>query len=380
MTLEVERLLADAVAAAGSSDFGEPSFRDGLEVLVASLNGEAQLNPIGQAAAEASIVTDLTIRLQATEYQSAHPELALAEVPAPLFIVGVSRSGTTALSHLLSVDPANRSLLGWEISQPVPPPTAATYGTDPRFVAAMAGADHGPLDDLNPGFRAMHHDPPNMPLECVTVMAQDFVSLRFNATFNVETYGRWLLERDHVPTYRYHRHMLQLLQSEAPGRWQLKTPHHGLAVDAIAEVYPDARFIWTHRDPATCVASTASITNSLSGTFSDGDWAHYEGRVWTEMLGEMIERTRAARRRLGDDRFVDVDYRELVADPVATVEGLYRDLGESLSADAHTAMVAHTEEHRQHRYGRHEYDMADFGLDRGELDERFGDYRNEYDL
>ena len=137
--------------------------------------------------------------------------------------------------------------------------------------------------------------------------------------------------------------------------------------------------MWTHRDPATCIASTASISCGLGSTFSDADHRVAAGEVWTGLLTEMIGRTGDARTRHGD-RFVDVDYRELVADPLATTAQLYDDLGIELSAEAEQRMTAHVAEHRQHRFGRHDYDFADFGLDRDELNERLADYRSAYDL
>ena len=378
--MHVEQLLDTAVTTTGLDDFGEPSFRDGLEVLVAALNNEAQLNAIGGPAAETLLTGVLVNRLTITDYWSQHPELADQVIAAPLFIVGVSRSGTTALSQLLSVDRANRSLLSWEAGAPVPPPQTETYHNDLRLLAAIEAEADNMLHLLNPDFKAMHHDPPDMPIECVTLMAHDFVSLQYNAMFNIESYADWILTRDHTATYRYHQRVLQLLQSGVPGRWQLKTPHHALAVETIAQIYPDARFIWTHRDPATCIASTASITASLSGTFSDADWAALEGPMWTRLLTEMIERTSTTRAVLGDHRFIDVDYRQLVSDPVAAVRGIYRDLGESVDAAFEASLMAHANEHRQHKHGRHSYTFEDFGLNRDALNERFSAYRNTYDL
>ena len=349
-------------------------------MLVEALNNEAPLNAMGGPASEALLTGALVNRLRITDYWNQHPELANQEIKAPLFIVGVSRSGTTALSQLLSVDRANRSLLSWEASAPVPPPQTETYHNDLRLLAAIEAEADNMLHLLNPGFKTMHHDPPDMPIECVTLMAHDFVSLQYNAMFNIESYAEWILTRDHTATYRYHQRVLQLLQSGVPGRWQLKTPHHALAVETIAQIYPDARFIWTHRDPATCIASTASITASLSGTFSDADWAAFEGTLWTRVLTEMIERTSTARAVLGDDRFIDVDYGQLVSDPVGAVRGIYRDLGEPMDANFEASLMAHANEHRQHKYGRHSYTFEDFGLNRDSLNERFADYRRTYDL
>jgi len=377
--MHADQLIEAAAAATGLSDFGDGHFRAGLDALLSSFDASAEPNAIGGPTLEALATGTLSARLQVIDWWAQHPELADEQITEPVFIVGVSRSGTTALSHLLSVDPAVRAPRQWEAQQPVPPPEAATYETDERYLAAVEADENSIIHALNPAFKAMHYDPPNMPTECVPVMAQNMVSLQFNAMFHLPGYAEFVRGVDHVPTYEHHKRVYQLLQSRHPGRWVLKTPHHALAVDAIAEVYPDARFIWTHRDPATCIASTASISCGLGSTFSDADHRLPAGAVWTGLLTEMIERTADARRRHGD-RFVDVDYRQLVADPLATTARLYDDLGLELSAEAEQRMAAHVAEHRQHRFGKHEYELADFGLERAALNDRLADYREAYGL
>jgi hypothetical protein len=377
--MHAEQLIDAAAAATGLSDFGGEDFRPGLDALLSSFEASAEPNAIGEPTLEALVTGTLSARLQVVDWWTQHPELADERIVEPVFIVGVSRSGTTALSHLLSVDPAVRAPRQWEAQQPVPPPEAATYETDERYLAAVEADENSIIHALNPAFKAMHYDPPNMPTECVPVMAQNMVSLQFNAMFHLPEYGEFVLGVDHVPTYAHHKRVYQLLQSRHPGRWVLKTPHHALAVDAIAEVYPDARFIWTHRDPATCIASTASISCGLGSTFSDADHRVAAGELWTEMITAMLERTADAHQRYGD-RFVDVDYRELVADPLATTAKLYDDLGIELTNEAEQRMAAHVAEHRQHRFGTHEYELADFGLERHALNDRLADYRAAYGL
>lgn len=377
--MQAEHLIEAAVAAAAVDEVVDDGFRPGLDALLDSFDREAAPNELGEPTLEALVTGNLTTRLQVDQWWSQHPELAGEIVDSPIFIVGVSRSGTTALSHLLSVDPAVRAPRQWEAQSPVPPPEAATYETDNRYLAAVEADENSVLDALNPAFKAMHHDPPDMPTECVTIIAGHMVSLQFNAMFNLPGYADFLLATDHTATYRHHRRVLQLLQSRHPGRWVLKTPHHALAVDAIAEVYPDARFVWTHRDPATCIASTASISYNLGSTFSDADHRLGAGELWTRLLGEMLDRLTDARTRHAD-RFIDVDYGDLVRDPIGTARSIYAATGQPLSDATEARMRAHVDAHVQHRYGRHEYTFEDFGLDRAVLDARHAGYRAAYGL
>jgi len=375
---ETETLLARAREQTGLGDFGDASFRDGLDRLVDGLEADAGLSAIGRMAAEAMLVAQLANRLRIEDWWRRHPQLANEPIERPIFVVGLSRSGTTALSHLLACDRGNRSLLHWEAADSVPPPAAATYASDPRFETARKSDDA--LAGLNPGFRAIHYDPPDLPVECLVSMAHHYVSLHFPSMYFVPRYARWVLGHDHGPVYRWHRRVLQLLQSRAPGRWQLKSPHHAISLPALVAAFPGARIVLTHRDPAICVASTASLVRSLSGTFSEARHEREIGALWTELLAAMgagIERFAASEY---PHPVVHVPYAELTADPVGCVRRIYREIGEELSPAAEAAMRRHTAEHVQHRHGRHVYDPAEFGLERGALDERFAGYRERFDV
>jgi hypothetical protein len=373
----LDALLAEVGEQAGLDDFGDPTFRDGLAVLLDALD-DAGLNEIGAAVAAAQVRGALANRLAVQHWWTSHPVLADERVDAPIFIVGMSRSGTTALSHLLARDPANRSLLGWEASSPIPPPTADTYRTDPRFEAAKAN-EFGLLHRLNPSIAAMHHDPPDLPVECLVPMTQHFVSLSLSLQLPVPAYTAWVLGADHAPVYRWHHRILCVLQSGGVrGRWQLKSPQHAIALDALVAQYPDARFIVTHRDPSTCVASTTSMADAFASTFAERRDPAEHGRVWTDVLGAIADGLVSARGRLGDERFVDVAYCDLTRDPIGTVHAIYAALGEEVSPAYEAALRDHVTVAVQHRYGRHEYSWDGLGLDRGALDERFADYRDRF--
>jgi hypothetical protein len=370
--LDVERLEAVAVEAAGSDDFGAPSYRDGLVVLVGSLNEEAHLSELGVAALDAQLTGILTNRLKVIAWRRDHPEVAGERVAEPLVVIGLPRTGTTLLSALLGCDPHRRPLVRWETADCIPPPETATFHTDPRIEATWAGMQM--LDAINPGFKAIHYDPADGPTECVTLLAQHFTSTLFETLANMPTYGEWLLEVDETDAYTHHHDVLQVLQSRAPGRWSLKSPHHGLAVRELRAQYPDSHVVVTHRDPATVIASVCSLIQSLSSTFSDADHTKYIAAHWPDVAEVIVTRIAEFRDAHGDDGFLDVQYPDLMADPIGVVRAIYEWEGTEYTPEAEASMRAYMDDNEQGKFGRHAYSLEPFGLDAGELTERFAPY------
>ncbi|HVU72506.1 MAG TPA: sulfotransferase [Mycobacteriales bacterium] len=372
-----EALLAEAQAATGLSDFGPDGFREGLEVYCDSAFREAQLSDLGVLAVRGNIVANLVNRLKVVDHAVRHPEVRAERIDAPLFVIGMFRAGTTLLSNLLDRDPGNRALIRWESMDSVPPPTAADARRGPRVEAARIGADV--LEQLNPAMKSIHHEEVDGPTECIAVMAQDFKSLSWEAIANVPAYGRWLLGADQRSAYDYHRLVLQVLQSGGVrGRWTLKSPHHAIALDALTAVYPDARLVLLHRDPAVLCGSVFSLISTLSGTFTDADHRRYIAEHWTEVLAASVERIDRFRDAHPEHAIVDVQYADLVADPVGTVARIYAAGGDELGNGARAAMQAYCDAHRRGKDGVHTYDLATFGLERAAVRERFAGYSARY--
>ncbi len=374
--MDAAAIASGACEQTGLDDFGDSRYREGLEIFLASATEEARLSELGELAIEAQVTKCLVNRLRVTAWLTDHPGVLAEPVERPIMVLGLPRTGTTLLSELLHCDPANRSLMRWEAMDSVPPPEAGNFGSDPRVEAARV--DAGMLDVLNPGFRAIHYEAPDGPTECVAVLAQDFKSLLWECVANVPLYSEWLLGCDQSSAYEYHHRVLQLLQSHAPGRWALKTPHHCLALDPLVARYPDARLVMTHRDPVTVVASLCSLVRSLSGTFSDADHGDYINEHWTTVAVELVERVMAWRDVHGDDAFVDVPYRDLVSDPLAVVRSIYDHSGTDLTPEAETAMSGYLADHPQGEHGKHRYDLDDLGLNADAIQERFGAYRDRF--
>jgi hypothetical protein len=373
-------LIAQAQAATGLSEFGDDSFREGLERLVASADREARFNDLGRAAFDGQIVGFLGMRLQVEDWYGRHPEIDEQEIAAPLIGLGLPRTGSTALSCLLAEDPNVRVIRTWEAIAPCPPPEATTQATDPRIAVAEAAMER--RERLFPRMKAMLPSTATGPTECQTFMGYDFKSQLFQASARIPSYVEWLNhEADLVPTYAYVKRILKLLQWRCPPRrWRLKNPSHSMFITALDEVFPDARFWMTHRNVASVIPSVCDLYYEMSKAFSDDVDRRFLGEqntAWTE-LG--LQRLIAFRDAGNEHRFFDLHFAPFQADPFPTLERLYAWLGEPLTDETRRRMTAWRQAMPREKHGAHTYDPADFGIDLAALRERFRFYTARFDL
>ena len=194
------------------------------------------------------------------------------------------------------------------------------------------------------------------------------------------SYAEWWRASDMTAGYRYHRDVLQVLQSNGcAGRWTLKSPGHALALDALTAVYPDARLVVLHRDPVVLTASVCSLIHTMSSAFSDVDHRAYIRQHWSDTLDACIERIDAFE-AVHPGRLHHVQYADLVTEPVGTMRTLYGELGIDATDEAMDAIGAHVGAHPRGSFGTHSYDLATYGLDEGALRERFAGYVERYDV
>ena len=200
----------------------------------------------------------LVNRLELYDWHRRHPEIADEQIPAPVFVIGLWRTGTTILSYLLAQDPDNRSLRRWEAAIPSPPP-----GLDPaadRTRIARLDAQIARQHEATPELAAINIQEAEGPTECVLTLSHEFKSLLFDCSLHIPSFYEWNRSVDQRSAYELHRATLQLLQwKEPPNRWQLKAPAHTLSLPALLDVYPDARFVVPHRDPSVSLASACDF-------------------------------------------------------------------------------------------------------------------------
>lgn len=364
-------LMAAAVERTGLDGFGDDSFREGLEILVRALRDEARLNSRGEAFIYDRIGLHLAQRLKVEDWYRRHPEINDETITAPLFGLGLPRTGSTALSFLLAQDPNIRYLRSWESAQPCPPPSTVR-GADPRIP-----------EELRPVMVGSRHHVPNDirgPMECLDLMALDFTSQIFQAYAQIPSYSEWLLERaDFTSTYLYEQRVLKLLQWQEPTRpWRLKSPAHVLSLDYLDRVFPDARFVMTHRDPTDVMLSVADVYADIVGGFTDDLDRRYLGELNVTQWSTGIDRAVKFRNSGAEDRFYDIDFRAMQADPIAEVRGLYAWLGEAVTEEFEAGMRRWWADNAQNREPHPKTDPESFGMDLNAIRPLFGTYVDNY--
>ncbi|MCA9503304.1 MAG: sulfotransferase [Spirochaetaceae bacterium] len=377
--LDPDAIERAAIRAAGSDDFGSDSYREPLERYVESVEREADLSTFGRLVTRQMLTTQLTKRIELREWTKAHPEAAKQEIRRPWIILGLPRTGTSILSILLGLDPMVRPLLQWEAGAIVPPPTLATANEDPRI--ALATKRFEQLHAMNPPFKAMHPTGAMLAEECVPLLMLDLRTLGLETQAFVPSYGRWLQGCDMTPAYVQHKMALQALQTGQPTEsWVLKTPNHLWCLETLLEFYPDARLIWTHRDPGPVTASVASLNTALQRTFCREQDVHAIGADWLGKLRHAVAKGMEFDARTQAGWCVHVAYQDLMRDPLATMRGIYAHFGEQTNRLHERRIEAWLAEKPQTAHGRHAYDPRDFGWTYDGLAEIWKDYRERFGI
>jgi hypothetical protein len=308
--------------------------------------------------------------------RKALPKISRQPIPEPLFIVGLPRSGTTLLHTLLACDPNHRAPLTWEVMEPSPP---TSENEDARIRRAEKKLSY--LQWLAPTFQRVHAIGAKLPQECVSLMSPTFLSDQFDTMYYVPSYRIWFLNQNLLPAYRYHRCFLQHLQKrQRARRWILKAPAHMSALPTLLSVYPDARFVQTHRDPLQAIASVSSLIAILRRVFSEHVDPLQIGRdairYWSEALLVFLHE----RDRLLRGRICDVRYSDIRRDPIAAIRRVYRYFGWSLSLEAERRMRIALANQPRRQHGFHRYHPAQFGLDKAPEAQLFGHYCERFGL
>ncbi|MCY3812071.1 MAG: sulfotransferase [Gammaproteobacteria bacterium] len=377
--LDVQAMVDNAKRRTGLTRFGDESFLPALQALVASINEEAELTPVGVLLQRRQIEAVLANRLRARDLLEHQPEIGEIAIGKVVVITGLARTGTTMLHRLVASHPEIRALKAWEAINPVPFAREGRRGFDRRLRHARMA--QRAIGYLAPAFYAVHPVEHDAAEEEVFLLEASFMSQMPAAMMHVPSYARWLEQQDHAASYAYLRTLLQILewQRRRP-YWVLKTPEHMEHLHLLLETFPEATVVQTHRDPLVAVTSFCSMVAHGRGVFSDRVDPAAVAEHWVAKARRMIARSLAARDASEPGRFVDVSYADLLRDPMAELIRIYARSGIPFGDAARAEAERTAARNVQDRFGRHVYRAADFGLDCAGIHRTFGDYQARFGI
>ncbi|MBL1077744.1 sulfotransferase [Nocardia sp. 2] len=366
----VEDLHASATKVSGLTDFGGTDHHEALGVLLESYNRDAGLTELGSKMSRYFLRGALVARALSEISWKANPGYAETPVARPIFVTGLPRTGTTALHRLLAADPQHQALEMWLAEFPQPRPPRDTWADNPIYQQIDAGFAQHRIE--NPEFMGLHYMSAADVEECWQLLRQTVKSISYESLAYLPTYSQWLRTQDWTDAYTRHRKNLQLIGLGDSRRWVLKNPSHLFALDALMRAYPDALIIQTHRDPVTIVGSSCSLSEHAARGWSTTFTGERIGETQLELWSRGFHEFTTARARYNPEQFLDIQFEDLRADPMGTVEKIYSAFGIEFTDAARAAMSALDEESKSgDRKPAHRYALADYGLTEDQVRERF---------
>jgi hypothetical protein len=378
--LKAASIIAQAEDQVGVADT-DRSVRVNLERLVDSLNRNGGLTADGAELTRRHLTNDTVNRLEGLKWVRDYPEIIDETIAAPVFLMGLPRSGTTYFQYLFDRDPRFRLIRTWESLTPSPPPGFDRESALKRRAewTERRQREHPTFE----GFEALHLYDEDGSDECHAFLEQSFGAAGLQNLFRVPDYFDYIMdELDLIETYRIHKRQLQLLQWRSqPRPWALKYPNHVIAMNEILEVYPDARFVMTHRDPIQALASISKMTFNLRGVRSGTSVDPMQvGSEMMQFVQRHIDRIMEFDRGEQGRRIVHVDYYALVANPVAALQEIHAGLGIDSPDEVVDAVSLWQRANPKNARGRNDYTLEQWGLHAGAMAERFGDYMRRFNI
>ena len=361
--LDEDSLIKAAKANTGLSDFGADDWYEPFKVLIKAVEEESELNLMGRLMSRTDLLLYLEARLGIEDCYKKHPKIDEEEIRSPLFIIGMGRSGTSALQNLLSMDPNNGTISSWEAMIPCPPPETATYRTDPRIERADKILTQ--MNRVTPEIEAIHEFTARLPTENIHLHCIGFRSPGWFNSFvgQAPSYLAYISQQDNTLVYQYEKRILKLLQWKNPRKhWVLKNPYSMLHLPDLMKVYPDAKFIWNHRDPIKSLASEISLIGTLNWIRSDHPFIGDSLAQFTDasltagMMCQPIDWLESG--VLQKDRLCNIQYQDFIKQPMQVVEKIYAQFGVEMTPEGRAAMQKYMDDHPRSSRPGHAYDLG----------------------
>lgn len=371
LSLDADSILAEARERAGLDDFGSDPFEEPMRRMLVAYETEARLNDAGRGAQRERTIGLLVNRLRLEDWLKRHPEILDEELRVPVVVCGLPRTGTTMLHRLLASDPDTLAVRWFECRYPAPFEGNDWTKDDARLRAARE--EIRLTLEAVPDLASVHPWDPEGPDEEIMLLENTFLAWMPESHAHVPEFGRWLREQDRTPAYEYLKKLLRFLQwqkrraGDEASSWVLKAPYHLGVVEVLLEAFPDATVVQTHRDPFETIPSICSLQLFLWQLGCDDPDPLECGALWGTNWEIALRHALEMRDSRYPDRFLDVWYRDVAADPVSQVRRIHEATGRKLSAEAEASAREWADANRRENRPPHEYTMEKFGFSEEQL-------------
>jgi hypothetical protein len=379
--LKASELMGRAQKLADLEDFGDPWFLQPLEALIDFVNREANLITTECASVE-TIRGYLVDRLRLVEFLKRNPEVHREEVDVGGIVVSMPRGGSTLTQRLLCASPQVTAPYFWEMMTPFPLPGELPGNLAPRIAHTQAVLDARTRDW--PGSTAIHPMYADAYDEESFLISRSFLSVDFIFYFHLPNYIRWLRTQDQTKAFSELRTWLQFLQYQNPShrgrKWLLKTAHYiwSGGLRQILKAFPNAVAFTTHRDLERVIPSCCSLQSAfIAGHTRDFD-PNVLGREAIELYRTALEDLIAVRSEQPADRFVDIQYKDLISSPLAQYRRGLEAMGLFVGPVDEQAGRKWIEESERDSHSQHAYRPEDYGVTREEINSAFRFYTDRY--
>lgn len=370
MDITVTAIKQEAQTRTNLHDFGRPFFAEPLQAWVNDLQ-KPLLNSFGYSFLRRLAVSNLQRRLRLIDYLKQYPEILNTPIPPILMIAGFARTGTTLLHNLIYQHAAARAPLRWELMEPLPAPEQTSYRSDPRIAKVQASIE--PLRGTL--LEKMHWVNADEPEECPWGYYDCTGLLGRGCWAVMPEWSDWVTQNDLSSTFQEYRHLLQILLWKNPpppnGFLVLKSPATTAQIDQFARVFPEARFLFTHRDPYRALISTCTVMDAICQPFTadgqrplsrDGQEGQrvfrFERQIFKQMV--LFAQTNA-------HQVANVLYADLMADPVTSCMTALTQLGISVPEGFQEQVSAYLDRQRQGHRAKPPQAYDTYGYDNDEV-------------
>lgn len=372
-------------------DFSDPYLHHRLQAQLDLLHLDHGLSFTGRMSMCDTIQGGLRRYLHLQQDFITYPEILKLPVEQPIFILGFPRSGTTFLQNLLCCDPDAYFLSASDLQYPFPERKDWGSVRDKRPQVLQQQTEK--LKQMFPVIDQIHDF--SSPAECEALFFPNFVDDQLFTAYSPDFMERWgsqVSDNDWLQTYQFHRQQLQHLNWYKQGQsktssvssptkhWVLKHIDHMRRLDVLLQVYPDARIIQLFRDPVKFVASTANLACQVLHIHRKTVNPVQIGASVLKQFSTWGHQYQVLREGLPSGRVYDMQYMDLVSDPILSVEQALTSFGMTMTPAFKVAIQDYVQNRHGHAHKKYPYHPQQFGLSNDSVREAFTDYCHHFNV